>query len=201
MIPTQNHLVLRFRRMDDREFLFKRHATEADLDLVPEHLTGEIIDGDLYAFPRPTSLHGRGAMRLGRALGPADDDDGPDGWILLPEPAIWFGKKHMLVPDLAGWRRSRMPELPDVKSFKQAPDWVCEGLSPSTGRYDRGRKREIYASAGVASFWLFDPALKLVETFVLAGKHYTIGPIGGGADVVAFPPFPFKIDLAKLWKR
>lgn len=198
-LPTRATGVLRSTRMDD--YVVKRHATEADLDLVPDHQVGEIIDGTLYAFPRPASLHARGTMRLARALGPADDDEGPDGWILLMEPAIWFGRKHMLIPDLAGWRRSRLPELPDVRSFKLAPDWVCEGLSPSTARYDRGRKREIYAAAGVHDLWIFDPQLKTLETFVLDGKTYAVGPSGGADDVRAFAPFDFKIDLARLWKR
>src|SRR5262245_9977803 len=92
---------------------FKKNATYADVEALREGLVGEIIDGDLYAHARPRVLHGRAIGRLGRELGPADDDDSPEGWVILPEPEIWFGK-NLLVPDLAGWRRKHMPEIPDV---------------------------------------------------------------------------------------
>ena len=189
--------------MDDERYLVKRDAIEADLELVPDELTGEIIDGNLYAFPRPASLHSRGVTRLARQLGPADEDDGPDGWIILFEPAVWFTrrKRHMLVPDVAGWRRARMPELPDTKSFKLAPDWVCEGMSPSTARYDRGRKREIYAAAGVGHLWFVDPVNHTVEACVLVDGSYQIKKTAGDAQVVRLPPFDFDLNLAKLWQR
>src|SRR6185437_14097990 len=131
---------------------FKKHATYDDLYSIPDGWTGEIIDGDLYAFPRPRSIHARAITRLIRQLGGADDDDSPEGWIILAEPEVKIGK-HLLVPDLAGWRRARMPVLPDITVFKLAPDWVCEGLSPSTAWLDKGRKREIYAKAGVGHLW------------------------------------------------
>ena len=39
----------------------------------------------------------------------------------------------VLVPDLAGWRRESMPEYPmDVVGVEQAPEWLCEVVSPST---------------------------------------------------------------------
>ncbi len=189
--------------MEDERYLFKRGAGEADLDLVPDDLTGEIIDGNLYAFPRPAILHSRGVGRMYKLLGPADDDDGSDGWVILFEVAIWFTrrKRHMLVPDLAAWRRARLPEVPDAKSFTLAPDWVCEGISPSTAKYDRGRKREIYANAGVGHLWIVDTAHLTVEAYMLVDGKYELDTIAGNRDVVRLPPFGFDLDLAKLWQR
>jgi len=77
---------------------------------------------------------------------------GPGGWWILGEPELHFGEQ-VVVPDLAGWRRERLPAMPAAAFFSLAPDWVCEVLSPSTGRIDRGRKLRIYAEAGVAHAW------------------------------------------------
>jgi Uma2 family endonuclease len=179
---------------------FKKNATYDDLYSIPDGWTGEIIDGDLYAFPRPRVIHARATGRLQRALGDYDDDDSPEGWIILAEPEVRFGK-HLLVPDLTGWRRARMPEVPDVAVVKLAPDWVCEGLSPSTARLDKGRKREIYAKAGVGHLWFADPGLRIVEALELDGKAYRDIRIGVGDARIALPPFPRPIALAKLWQR
>jgi Uma2 family endonuclease len=189
--------VLRFDRVHDP---FKKNAKYDDLYSIPDGWTGEIIDGDLYAFPRPRSIHARAITRLARELGPADDDDSPDGWIILAEPEVKLGK-HLLVPDLAGWKRARMPELPDVTVFKLAPDWVCEGLSQSTAWLDKGRKREIYAKAGVGHLWFADPGMRAVDVLALDGKSYRVLTTAVGNARVTLAPFGHAIELGKLWQR
>ena len=179
---------------------FKKNAKYDDLYSIPDGWTGEIIDGDLYAFPRPRFIHGRAIGRLQRQLGPDDDDDSPDGWVIVAEPEVKLGR-HLLVPDLAGWRRARMPVVPDVTVVKLAPDWVCEGLSPSTAWLAKGRKREIYAKAGVGHLWFADPALRSVDVLELDGKSYRAIRGGGGDERVTLAPFGHSIELARLWQR
>ena len=133
------------RVMDDP---FKKNAKYSDLDSIPEGWVGELVDGNLHASPRPRSIHAGAIGSVHLQLGPCSTDRSSKGWVILIEPEIRFGK-NLLVPDLAGWRRSRMPTMPDVATFKLAPDWVCEGLSPSTVGLDKGRKREIYGHAKV----------------------------------------------------
>lgn len=179
---------------------FKKNAKYADLDLIPDGWVGEIVDGDLYAHARPRIIHVRAISRLSRQLGRYDEDDSPKGWVILPEPEIWFGK-HLLVPDLAGWRRRRLPELPDIVTMKLTPDWVCEGLSPSTAWLDKGRKREIYAHHGVGHLWFADPALEELEVYVLDGKSYRVAKTAGGNVRATLAPFPHALDLTRLWQR
>jgi Uma2 family endonuclease len=179
---------------------FKKNAKYADLYTIPDTWVGEIIHGDLYAFPRPRTMHSRALTRLMQALLRYDDDDSADGWIILYDVEIWFGK-NLLVPDVCGWRRSKLPELPDVATMKLAPDWVCEGLSPSTFRLDKGPKREIYAKGGVGHLWFADPGLHSIDVFALERKSYKFVRSAGGDDKIALAPFPHAIDLAKLWKR
>ena len=183
--------------MDDSPF--KKNAKYSDLERIPDGWVGEIIDGDLYAFPRPSTQHGRA---LGRLFKQVDDeeDDNPSGWIILQEPAIRFGK-NVLVPDIAGWRRTRMKQLPHVPRIDLVPDWVCEGLSPSTARIDKGRKRELYAHHKVGHLWYVDAESQLIEVLALDGKSYLLIKTGGGKARIALPPFAQRINLAKLWKR
>lgn len=183
--------------MDDSPF--KRNARYLDLERIPDGWVGELIDGDLYAFPRPRSVHLRAIGRIFRQLDD-DDENRAAGWIILSEPQVRFSK-HLLVPDLAGWRRARMPRLPDVATFDLAPDWVCECLSPSTARIDQGRKREIYAKHGVQHIWFVNADLQLVEVLRLDGDSYRVIKTEGGSKRVVCPPFARRIDLAKLWAR
>lgn len=136
----------------------RKRATYDDLIAVPDHLVAELINGALRTQPRPRLRHARAASRLGQALGSPFDRGrgGPGGWILLDAPEVHLGK-DVLVPDIAGWRRERMPELPDEAYTTLAPDWICEVLSPSTAALDRTEKMPIYARTGVSHIWLVDP--------------------------------------------
>jgi Uma2 family endonuclease len=180
----------------------KRNATYADIEALPDGKVGQLIDGDLYICGRPRIRHAVAITRLLSRLGPADDDPSPKGWVILVEVEIWFGKgqKNLIVPDLAGWRRSRMPVIPDEQTLQVTPDWICEGLSPSTTRIDRGRKRELYAKHGVKHLWYADPKRREVEMLTLDGASYRVTQITSTERGV-FAPFAHEIDLAKLWAR
>ena len=179
-------------------------ATFADLEAVPEYLVAEIINGELRTMPRPASRHARAASRLGARLdGPFDlGEGGPGGWIILDEPELHLGE-DALVPDLAGWRRERMPELPDVKFFTLAPDWICEVLSPSTAADDRADKLPIYAREGVRHVWLIDPIAKTLEVLVLnAEQQWLLKPVFRGDLSVRAEPFnAIELNLALLWAK
>src|SRR5438309_11917686 len=124
--------------------MVRRRATYDDLLKLPEHLVGEIIDGELIVSPRPASPHAIASSAMGADLfGPfhrsSGGGSGPGGWWILDEPELHF-REDVLVPDLAGWRRERMPKVPNVPAFELPPDWVGEIVSPSTERVDRPRK-------------------------------------------------------------
>jgi Uma2 family endonuclease len=122
----------------------KKRATYEDLFGIPENAVGEIIDGELVFTPRPTARHTLAASVLGgEVMAPYHlGRGGPGGWIILDETEILLGD-HLLVPDLAGWRRERFPGLPRENWIAVSPDWVCEILSPSTARLDKVHKMPI----------------------------------------------------------
>jgi Uma2 family endonuclease len=128
----------------------RKPATYQDILDAPENLVAEIINGELHTQPRPAPHHSRASSSLGDELvSPFDKGrGGPGGWWILDEPELHLGH-DVLVPDIGGWRRERMPRLPDTAWFELAPDWVCEVLSPGTARKDRVLKMPLYARYGV----------------------------------------------------
>jgi Uma2 family endonuclease len=178
----------------------KKGATYDDLRRVPEHYVAEMFDGELYASPRPALRHAHATAALTAKLGGAFAfDDDPGGWLLLIEPELHFGN-DVLVPDLAGWRRERLPSVPDEPYLTLAPDWVCEVLSPSTEMIDRGLKLGIYARDGVPHVWLLDPLRQSLEVWRLAsGSLDKVGEHHGNASIRAQPFDAIELPLRALW--
>ena len=165
-------------------------------------MTGQIVDGVLHAHPRPASPHARASSVLGADLGGPFDRGrgGPGGWIILDEPELHFGR-NVLVPDLAGWRRERMPEMPRTPFFTLSPDWVCEVLSPSTAGFDRVKKLEIYRREGVTHLWFVDPDGRTLEVLRLEGERFVVAQTFEGDDGVRAEPFDaIELELGALWR-
>lgn len=168
---------------------------------VPSHRLAEIIRGTLVTQPRPAPRHARAASVLGVRLGGPFDlgEGGPGGWLILDEPELHLAD-HVLVPDLAGWRRDRMPALPETAHFELAPDWVCEVLSPGTQAIDRAEKMPIYAEQRVAHAWLVDPIAKMLEVYRLeAGRWLQLGTWLGDAKLRAEPFEAVELALGAIW--
>ena len=178
------------------------HATYADLLALPQHVVGEIVFGMLHSRPRPRPMHARVASRLGVRIGGPFDHDGPGGWVLLDEPELHLGP-HVVVPDLSGWRRERMPEIPiDKAYFEVPPDWCCEVLSKGTEALDRGDKKRIYEAFMVEHLWLVDVEQQTVEIHVLHGSAYRLTQTVRGGGAYVLPPFEgLVLALGDLWAR
>jgi Uma2 family endonuclease len=164
-------------------------------------MVAEIVDGELWASPRPAPRHSRAWARITSRIEPAFDEGrgGPGGWIILGEPEVHLGTQ-VLVPDLAGWRRTRMPKLPGTAYISVAPDWVCEVISPSTARLDRAKKLSIYAVEGVPHAWIVDPLARTFEVLRLEGGRWAIIATHAGDAVVSIEPFEaIEIEIGALW--
>ncbi len=179
-------------------------ATYADIEALPEHKVGEILAGSLSVSPRPGPPHALVSTTLGEELGPPfrRGRGGPGGWVILDEPELHL-VDDVLVPDLAGWRRERMPEIPfDKPYFTLATDWACEVLSASTAAMDRSEKLPIYAREHVKHVWFVDPIVKTLEALRLDGDGWRIvGTWTGDAKVRVEPFDAIELDLALLWAR
>jgi Uma2 family endonuclease len=186
--------------MNEQVTVGRRPATYQDVLDAPENKVAELVRGALHLSPRPAFPHARAASVLGVEIGGPFDRGrgGPGGWWILDEPELHLGE-DVLVPDLAGWRRERMPS-PDAPWSDLAPDWVCEVLSPGTRRLDLTDKRDIYGRSGVGHLWLVDPKARTLEAFALRDGAWVLLAARKEADEVRLPPFDaVAFPLSALW--
>ena len=179
----------------------KADATYADLEALPSNLVGEIVSGRLIASPRQAPRHAQASSDLGVLLGGPFrlGRGGPGGWWILDEPELHLGQ-DVQVPDLAGWRRERLPRLPETAYFDLVPDWVCEVLSPSTERLDRGEKLSVYRREQVAHVWLVSPLARTLEVMRLTSEGFLLVGVHSAPGVVRAEPFDaVGLDLALLF--
>lgn len=185
--------------------LAKRTATYQDVLSAPPHKVAEIIEGELVLSPRPAGPHSVAASALGEELGPPfkRGSGGPGGWIILDEPELHLAG-NVLVPDLGGWRRETMSAVANEPYFTIRPDWLCEVLSPSTERFDRGNKIALYAKAGVSHAWLVNPLQRTLEVLRLSAETpqqwLTVNVFRDEAKIRAEPFDAIELDLGILWQ-
>ncbi len=178
-----------------------RKATYRDVLDAPAHMVAEIVDGVLHLQRRPPTLAALAKTALSGEIGSAffKGRNGPGGWWIVNEPELHFGE-DIVVPDIAGWRRDRMPTVPDVAFLTLAPDWACEVLSPSTRKFDLEEKRPVYAREGVGHLWFVDPAARTLEAFALSDGAWAPAGAAREDEPVRLPPFEaIAFPLDALW--
>jgi Uma2 family endonuclease len=166
-------------------------ATLADLDALPAGMKGELIDGVLYAMTRPRAAHQgiAGSVCTDLLVPFQRGRGGPGGWWILPEPGIELPRAPEIAPDVAGWRRERMPALPTDRAIDVVPDWVCEVLSPTTRGYQLLVKRRLYAASGVQHLWEIDREAQTLSVLRLeVGRWVDLGSFRDEEEA-RLPPF------------
>ncbi|HEV3193905.1 MAG TPA: Uma2 family endonuclease [Polyangiaceae bacterium] len=179
-----------------------RPATRLDLEALPDNVVGEIIDGVLHTRPRPRAPHAtlEGAIGDGLRNPFHRGRGGPGGWWILQEPGIELPDAPEMAPDLAGWRRERMPSLPATGSLHLVPDWVCEILSTNR-TYDQRIKRPFYARIGVPWLWFVDVEAKTLAVSQLEGGRWVEVGVYGVEDRARIAPFEaIEIAVGDWWR-
>lgn len=181
----------------------RKHASYEDVLAADPRMIAEVLDGTLYTQPRPALSHAKVASELAfELIGPfRRGRGGPGGWQILMEPELHLGPKpDIIVPDLAGWRVTRMPRVPTAAYETLAPDWVAEILSPSTTRVDRSHKLPIYQREQVRHVWLIDPRAMTIEVLRLDGEGYRLVEVHADAPTARLEPFEaVELDVESLW--
>jgi Uma2 family endonuclease len=188
--------------MADPAVKLSHPPTLADIDALPPHMKGEIINGVFYAMTRPRGAHQGTAGRVFADVHYPFDRKrgGPGGWWILPEPGVEFPGSPEVAPDVAGWLRERMPVVPGKRSITVRPDWVCEVLSDSTRRHDLRTKKPFYAQVGVPYLWVVDPDAKLLTARRLEGGSWVELGVWADETGARIPPFDaVELDVSEWW--
>jgi len=179
----------------------KRVWTYADLQRMPETHDGrryEIIDGDLVVSPSPRKRHQRASGHAFLVLA-REIEDAKLGIVFHAPFDVVMSNTRVVVPDLVAVRADRMHLVEDRGIFG-APDLIVEILSPSNRRYDRGRKRRLYAAVGVPEYWIIDPIEQTIELLILADNRYALDGAFTPGDRMTSAVFPIRIDVAEIFQ-
>jgi Uma2 family endonuclease len=172
----------------------------AEIERLPEGMTGEILeDGVVRTMSRPGRRHRKAALACVDALSGVNANLRGTGWWIELEAEIRFPPSRLAVPDLAGWRVERVPDLPENNPLTVIPDWCCEVLSPRTARDDKRLKLPLYARSGVSWIWLVDPTLQLVEVYQTLNGLPTLVTTAQEAEKCVLPPFELELSLEGWW--
>jgi Uma2 family endonuclease len=172
-------------------------ATVASFLAIPdEERFHELIDGEIVRKASPSAEHGTTQLILGATLlgpfGRQPPSGGPGGWWLVTEVEIRFGD-DICRPDVAGWRRSTVPERPRGRIVPVVPQWTCEVLSEDE-RNDLVRKKHIYHRHHVDHYWMLDPEQGTLAVYRWHSEGYLEVLSAQRGQVVRAEPFD-AIDL------
>jgi len=183
----------------------RRPATYEDILNAPENVVAEIVGGELVLSPRPGGPHARASSIAGADLVQSFGrrrGAGPGGWLIVDEPELHIEGvlPDIYVPDIAGWRREHLHEVPADHRFIVHPDWVCEVFSPATRARDLLVKGELYRRAGVGWMWTIDPPQRAVDAYRSGERTWEHVARFEGDIEACIPPFEeVAFDLSEWW--
>jgi Uma2 family endonuclease len=172
----------------------RRLASAKDLVAIPEEERfHEVIDGELVRKALPSLRHGVAQIELSSELtgayGPRARGRGPGGWVFASEVEIELEVRQVYRPDVAGWRRERLPHLPQEFPVTVRPDWVCEILSPSNKQNDLFKKLRTYQRCQVPHYWILDPEVEVLAVYRWTAEGYLLVVTAEGSERVRAEPF------------
>ena len=180
------------------------NATTADLLAIPQDIRyHELIAGEIVQKATPSGEHGAAQRKLGTLIDPFDRRPGsrwPGGWWLVTEVEIELDLHETYRPDLAGWRRERVPERPRGSPITIRPDWIGEILSPTNSGNDRVTKLNAYHQFAVPHYWIVDPGDETLSVFRWTATGYLLVLAARTGDRVRAEPFDaVEIEIGEIF--
>lgn len=174
--------------------------TYADLEAFPDDgLRRELIDGEMFVSPSPKLRHQEISGRLYLALGNHVERHGGAQVFYAPLDVL-FSQRDVVEPDLIVVPDGQNDILTE-KHIIGVPALLIEILSENV-RYDRVRKRDLYARWGVPRYWIVDPEADRIEVHVLEGERYGRPQILEPGDTLEIDILPgLQIDVARILRR
>jgi Uma2 family endonuclease len=180
-------------------------ATAEDLLGLPGEARMEVVRGALVEKAAPSAEHADAQSFIAVLIkGPFQrrpGGGGPGGWWILTEADVELATHEVYRPDVAGWRRDRVPERPKGRPVRVRPDWVCEVLSPSNAHIDLVEKLETFLRCEVPHYWIVDPEHETLTVYRWSRDGYILALTAGRTDrrVRAEPFDAIEIDVGLLF--
>jgi Uma2 family endonuclease len=173
-----------------------RPLTVADLERMPDDGSRyELDEGMLVVSPIAFNNHQFVVWRLCLVLESAR----PPEFFVLPGPGINLSKFNHRVPDVAVVRAEGF--VVDFVFETRPPLLAVEVASRSTKRYDRTRKKAVYAEFGIPSYWIITPGPGTpdITAYELVGDQYEqVTYAAGDEKFTTAVPFPVSFTPALL---
>ena len=159
----------------------------------------ELVNGEIAVSPSPTPDHSNVIVQLIIMLGVHNQQH--DLGELYQDVGTVLDRFNVRRPDVLFFFKHRT-HLVGKKAMEGQPDLAVEVITPSSIEVDREDKFAQYSEAGVAYYWIVDPATKTLDAWQLVdGNYVEIGRAAGDATI-KLPPFPdLEIPLSRLWRR
>ena len=173
-----------------------RATYEDYLQLSDDGRRYEILDGEIYVAPTPSTRHQYASFQLQKIL--ADYFDHPAAHLVLAAPfTVRLADDDVVEPDLVVVARG--PQLSE-HGVDGPPLLIVEILSPGRPAYDRKLKARRYQVRHVANYWIVDPQARTLECFRLVGDAYELEASGADAEPLRVSSFEgLEIPLGQLW--
>ena len=146
------------------ELAMRRDFTVEDIENLPDGVRAELIDGQIFYFAAPMTVHQKLQAELFYTLlHHVKTNEGKCNVFVAPLAVklVNDGRNH-LEPDIVVICDS--DHIQD-DGCHGAPDLVIEIVSKSTSKRDYGIKMLKYRTAGVREYWIVDPIKETVMVF------------------------------------
>jgi Uma2 family endonuclease len=165
----------------------RKLSTASELLQLPDDAHVEVVRGTLVEKAAPTGEHADAQSYVAALLKPPfqrrpGGPGGPGGWWILTEADVEFATHEVYRPDVAGWRRERMPQRPKGRPVRVRPDWVCEVLSPSTASRDLVEKMQTLRQCEVPHYWVVDPEHETLTVYPWTRDGYVVALVAGKTE-------------------
>lgn len=145
---------------------------------LPEGTLVELINKTFVLEPSPTYVHQSVVGELHWKMKDFVEKHGL-GKVLIAPFDVYLDNENAFQPDIL-FVDAKRTHLFRNDGLYGAPDLIVEILSPSTSRYDRKDKKEVYECCGVKEYWLVDPVTCRAEGFYLAEGAFRAFPPAEG---------------------
>jgi Uma2 family endonuclease len=169
-----------------------------DYLLLPEDKRYEILDGEIYVIPAPSTRHQRISRQLEMALIQHVEQFGL-GEILQAPYDVVLSHENVVQPDILLVLKERSGII-TAMNLQGAPDLVVEILSPATRGKDAEIKRKIYAQFGVREYWIVNPEADTIEVLAWSESGYTSAGLFRNPEYLSTPLLPnFDLPLSQIF--